>query len=65
LADWYDKVHDYSFDRFADREYGEWYGYLNRDGSRLWTAKANGWKGCFHLPRVLHRCFRLLEGKTL
>ena len=27
----------------------------------VWTAKANGWKGCFHLPRVLYRCYELLN----
>ncbi|KKL78465.1 hypothetical protein LCGC14_2024580, partial [marine sediment metagenome] len=59
LAEWYEKVHDYTFSHFPDPEYGEWFGYLNRDGSRVWTAKANGWKGCFHLPRVLYRCYRL------
>jgi N-acylglucosamine 2-epimerase len=62
IAEWYEKVHSYSFDRFSDPEFGEWFGYLNRDGSRVWTAKANGWKGCFHLPRVLFRCCRLLQG---
>ena len=40
-------------------EHGEWFGHLNDDGSPGWTAKANGWKGCFHLPRVLLRCYRL------
>ena len=61
MAEWYRKVHDYTFHRFPDRECGEWFGYLNRDGSPVWTAKANGWKGCFHLPRILHRCHRLLS----
>ncbi len=60
LAVWYEKVHDYTFAHFPDPEYGEWFGYLNRDGSRVWTAKANGWKGFFHLPRILYRCFGLL-----
>lgn len=60
IGQWYEKVHQYSFERFPDPEYGEWFGYLNRDGSRVWTAKANGWKGFFHLPRILHRCHRLL-----
>jgi len=60
LAAWYEKVHDYTFSHFPDPEHGEWFGYLNRDGSRVWTAKANGWKGFFHLPRVLYRCYRLL-----
>ncbi|HSW46760.1 MAG TPA: AGE family epimerase/isomerase [Phycisphaerae bacterium] len=61
LWQWYQRVHDYSFSRFPDPEYGEWYGYLDRDGRPVWTAKANGWKGCFHLPRALYRCWQLLE----
>jgi len=62
LAAWYRRVHDYSFASFADREFGEWYGYLNRDGSVMFTAKANGWKGFFHLPRVFLRMLLLLNG---
>ena len=58
---WYEEVHHWSFDHFPDTQHGEWYGYLNRDGSPIWTAKANGWKGCFHLPRVLYRCYKLLD----
>lgn len=60
IGRWYERVHDYAFSCFSDLEYGEWFGYLNRDGSRIWTAKANGWKGCFHLPRVLFRCVEAL-----
>ena len=26
-------VRDYSFNHFSEQQYGEWYGYLNRDGS--------------------------------
>lgn len=59
LAPWYEKVHEYTFSHFPDPKHGEWFGYLNRDGSRVWTAKANGWKGFFHLPRILYRCYRL------
>jgi N-acylglucosamine 2-epimerase len=57
---WYEKVHDYTFSSFPDRECGEWYGYLNRDGSPTWTAKATAWKCFFHLPRALLRCHQLL-----
>ena len=60
LAQWYDKLHQYSFNHFPDPEFGEWFGYLNRDGSPVWTAKANGWKGFFHLPRFLFRGYQLL-----
>ncbi len=61
LADWYAKIHDYTFSHFPDAEFGEWFGYLNRDGSPIWTAKANGWKGFFHIPRVLFRSYQLLD----
>jgi len=60
IRNWYEKVHDYTFNSFPDPEYGEWFGYLNRDGSKVWTAKSNGWKGFFHLPRILYRCYQLL-----
>jgi N-acylglucosamine 2-epimerase len=61
LRRWYEKVHEYTFAAFPDPEYGEWFGYLNRDGSPAFTAKATGWKCCFHLPRVLLRCWQLLS----
>jgi N-acylglucosamine 2-epimerase len=61
LAAWYERMHTYTFNHFPDAEQGEWFGYLNRDGSRLWTAKANGWKGFFHIPRVLFRGYQLLD----
>jgi N-acylglucosamine 2-epimerase len=65
VADWYQKVHDYTFSHFPDRQWGEWYGYLNRDGSPTWTAKATAWKCFFHLPRALLRAYQLLSGKEI
>ncbi len=61
IGNWYEKVHDYTFTHFPDSEYGEWFGYLNRDGSTVFTAKANGWKGFFHVPRILFRGYQLLD----
>jgi N-acylglucosamine 2-epimerase len=61
IASWYARVHDYTFDLYPDRELGEWIGYRNREGSPVFTAKANGWKGFFHLPRFLFRGCRLLQ----
>lgn len=46
-------VHDYAFEHFADKEYGEWYGYLHRDGTVSHTQKGSLWKGPYHLPRCL------------
>jgi len=62
-ARWHRLVHDWSFAHFPDREHGEWFGYLHRDGSVSVRLKGNMWKGPFHLPRMLWYCLRLLEGK--
>jgi N-acylglucosamine 2-epimerase len=51
------QVHDWSFAHFPDREHGEWYGYLHRDGSVSQRAKGNMFKGPFHLPRMLAYCW--------
>ncbi|MGC9328987.1 MAG: AGE family epimerase/isomerase [Candidatus Hinthialibacter sp.] len=53
---WFEKVHAYSWSHFSDPEYGEWYGYLNRRGEVFLPLKGGKWKGCFHVPRALHRC---------
>ncbi|MFO0875870.1 MAG: AGE family epimerase/isomerase [Gemmataceae bacterium] len=62
-AHWHRQVHEWSFDHFGDPEYGEWYGYLHRDGRISVPLKGNLWKGPFHLPRMLWYCWRLLEEK--
>ena len=40
-------------EHFRDPEYGEWYGYLHRDGTVAQPAKGNLFKGPFHIPRML------------
>ena len=59
--DWFKKIHDYSWSRFNDPEFGEWYGYLKRDGSLLYDLKGGKWKGCFHVPRSLFQISSILE----
>jgi N-acylglucosamine 2-epimerase len=59
--DWYDKMHDWSFGHFEDKTFGDWYGYLHRDGTVANTLKGSMWKGPFHLPRALLLCMKLLE----
>ncbi len=49
----YESLVDYAFDRFADKEYGEWYGYLHYDSTVANELKGNIFKGPFHLPRML------------
>lgn len=59
--DWFEKVHQYTWEHFADPEFGEWYGYLNRQGEVLLPLKGGKWKGCFHIPRGLYQCWKTLE----
>ncbi len=54
-------VHDWSYAHFPDPEYGEWFGYLHRDGRLSVPLKGNLWKGPFHLPRMQLRCWQFLE----
>ena len=44
---------EWAFEHFADKEYGEWYGYLHRDGTVAQPAKGNIFKGPFHVPRMM------------
>jgi len=60
-ADWHRRIHDWAYAHFPDRENGEWFGYLHRDGSLSNTLKGNMWKGPFHLPRMQLYCWKLLE----
>ncbi len=60
--EWFERIHTYTWEHFPDPEYGEWYGYLNRQGNVLLPLKRGKWKGCFHVPRGLLRCWKILEG---
>jgi N-acylglucosamine 2-epimerase len=59
--EWYQKLHDYTWNHFADPECGEWFGYLNRRGEVLLNLKGGKWKGCFHVPRALFLCWQQFE----
>ena len=58
---WFEAVHDYTWEHFKDKEYPEWFGYLNRQGEVLLPLKGGKWKGCFHVPRGLYKCWKTLE----
>ena len=57
-------IHEYTFNHFPDREFGEWYGYLHFDGSVSQPAKGNLFKGPFHIPRMLMKCALLCDELT-
>lgn len=59
---WNPALGNYCKTYFADAEYGEWYGYLRRDGKpTMPIAKGSTFKGPFHVPRSLAMADRLLE----
>ena len=53
------QISDWTYAHFPDKEYGEWYGYLHRDGSVAQPAKGNLFKGPFHVPRMMMVAYRL------
>lgn len=55
------KIHNYMYRVFPDEEYGEWYGYLHRDGTISQQAKGNLFKGPFHIPRMLILSHKLCD----
>jgi N-acylglucosamine 2-epimerase len=58
---WFEKIHNYTWSHFPDKEGGEWFGYLNRQGEVLLPLKGGKWKGCFHVPRCLYQAWNTLE----
>ena len=58
----FDTVVDYEFTHFSDSEYGEWFGYLRRDGKPTEPpCKGHTYKGPFHVMRMLAKCMTLIE----
>lgn len=53
------QISDWTYAHFPDVEYGEWYGYLHRDGTVAQPAKGNIFKGPFHIPRMMIKGFML------
>lgn len=54
-------ISDWTYAHFPDSEYGEWYGYLHRDGSVAQPAKGNLFKGPFHIPRMMTKAYTLCQ----
>ncbi len=61
--DWFVKTMEYCKQHFSDPEYGEWYGYLRRDGlPTMPSTKGSTFKGPFHLPRSLIMVDTMIAG---
>lgn len=59
--DMHRQISDWTYAHFPDKEYGEWYGYLHRDGTVAQPAKGNIFKGPFHIPRMMIRSYTLCK----
>ena len=46
---------------FPDRDHGEWFGYLHRDGTVSSDIKGNMFKGPFHIPRMYLECITVAQ----
>ena len=58
----FDETLEYCKKVFSDPEYGDWYGYLRRDGKPTEPAcKGSTFKGPFHLPRCLMMVDQLID----
>ena len=58
------KISEWTYAHFPDSEYGEWYGYLHRDGTVAQPAKGNIFKGPFHIPRMMIKSYELCKELT-
>ncbi|MDH6534700.1 N-acylglucosamine 2-epimerase [Parabacteroides sp. 52] len=55
------QISEYVYSRFPDKEYGEWFGYFHYDGTLSQAAKGNMFKGPFHIPRMMLKCYELCK----
>lgn len=55
------RISEWTYAHFPDKEMGEWYGYLHRDGTVAQPAKGNLYKGPFHIPRMMVKSYMLCQ----
>lgn len=54
-------ANDWAYEFLPDPVYGEWFGYLHRDGSVAQSAKGNLFKGPFHIPRMMAKSSQIID----
>ena len=57
----HERISEWTYAHFPDAEYGEWYGYLHRDGTVAQPAKGHLFKGPFHIPRMMIKSYMLCQ----
>jgi mannose/cellobiose epimerase-like protein (N-acyl-D-glucosamine 2-epimerase family) len=59
--DLFERTSEFVFDRFVDREFGEWWGYLDEAGKVTKTEKVSPWKCPYHNGRMCLEIMRRME----
>ncbi|MFO7692179.1 MAG: AGE family epimerase/isomerase [Vicinamibacterales bacterium] len=58
----YEAVHRFVFDKMVNREVGEWWPLLSRDGgTRIWTHMSHSWKVNYHSVRSMIQSIARLD----
>ncbi|MBR5388732.1 MAG: AGE family epimerase/isomerase [Clostridia bacterium] len=61
---WFERITEYAFAHFSDRVYGEWFGYLRRDGKPTEPpCKGHTYKGAFHVMRMLFKVLEIFDAE--
>ena len=60
-ADAFRAVHDFVFRHVINRDAGEWFPLLARDGTVLWDYMGHNWKTCYHTVRSMCETVKRLE----
>lgn len=61
---WFENIVDYAISHFSDRTYGEWFGYLRKDGRPTEPpCKGHTYKGAFHVMRMLSKVLEIFDNK--
>ena len=59
---WFERITDYALSHFSDPAFGEWLGYLRRDGKPTEPpCKGHTYKGAFHVMRMLAKVLTVLR----
>jgi N-acylglucosamine 2-epimerase len=64
ILEWHDRIHDYTFTHFPNKDHGEWHQKLDRHGQPITEVVALPVKDPFHLPRALIYCIDVLGRLT-
>ena len=57
----YKNVHDYVFSKVINRDVGEWYPLLSREGEPIWRHMGHSWKINYHSVRAMVQSLKRLE----